>query len=130
MESKLKLRHFILCEKLEMPSDTDNFGAINIFEYFAAPSYPSAFDIYFVIGVYFLQPGKEYKLQLRTYLNNKLFGSGEFSPSKVDKQDEIMNYLFHSKEFVIPEEGMLRFEIYINGELFDEQYVKAVREEG
>lgn len=126
MEKKLKLRHFVLCESLDRNTNNDNLTAINIFEYFSAPSYPASFDINMVIGVYFLQPGKEYTLHLKAYANNKLFGEGDFGPSYVDKQDEIMNFLFHTDEFIIPEEGMLRFDIYINGEIIDDQYIKAV----
>lgn len=127
MDSKLNLRHFILAKDFKLNRDSQTFTAKNIYEFIVSEQYPAYINFKAIIGLCFLKPDKDYTVIVNVLQNEKILSRWNFEEVKVERINEIGNFFLDSHgKFTIKEEGFLQFDIIVNGELINTQYVQAV----
>lgn len=124
------VRHFILAKDFKPNPENNMFSAKHIYEYIRAEKYPAYVDLKAVLGVYFLNPNRKYLIEINVIQNNTSLGKWSFNDVTVDKPNEIVNIFLRTKgKLYIPKEGFVQFDIYVNDQKINTQFIQALAEE-
>lgn len=123
----IQIRHFIICRNSIVDND-NTFTATGIFEYFSIRDHLSPAEFNLVIGLAFLNPGKQYAFHLLVSQRDDIIGEA-FSEVEVDKPNEVMNLQYENVVLPILDAIPVRFDLFMDKSLIGRHFVMARREE-